>query len=534
MGVLEIKSFNGGYSDFQDRGTPGSFLQGFNLNIRKFIDSLTCNQALKDEGIVGSDSHSPSLSASPSASVSISPSSSASPSAHPGSASLSPSASRSPSASISPSYSLSPSPSPSFADNSWFTVFRDLIKFFVKCSDGYTYGFGDAGYIYRRDADGFWMFVYKDPNGAIKGAAEKPSSDGRKWLYWATDKIVMRKLIPGRQDWNDPEQVGSNLDPADWHTMKEVGGSLMIANRNKLAMVGYDDSYTNEALDLIPGNIATTLVERNGRVIVGTRKESDITAGINAAIDSEVPLAQIGNNGDLFFTNISQSMPVNHFPFGGKVNPGGVVNQTEDVNFFEWEQTALSWLSKQTVGNLALFAVYGASSGIGIYSFGRKRKNAPFVLNCEYLTGLGSNDELGALTYVGGKALVSYKFAENDGSFLYGVYATDVNNKAQAYYYSLECKAPTKLPIQITNWKQVELIMSPLPEGCSVQLSYIIDRGNTRTAYTADGLTAYSYTNSTKAVFRMNEQGERIIFIVTLNPSGNSTPEVLELRALFD
>jgi hypothetical protein len=40
-------------------------------------------------------------------------------------------------------------------------VITDLIMFFVPASDGYTYGFGDAGNIYQRDpATKEWTLVY--------------------------------------------------------------------------------------------------------------------------------------------------------------------------------------------------------------------------------------------------------------------------------------------------------------------------------------------------------------------------------------
>ena len=67
--------------------------------------------------------------------------------------------------------------------------------------------------------------------------------------------------------------------------MNTAGGALFIANKSWLAMVGYDGSYTNEALDLIPGNDAKTLVERAGRIIIGSARSSDPDRSINGAID---------------------------------------------------------------------------------------------------------------------------------------------------------------------------------------------------------------------------------------------------------
>jgi len=524
--IYEITSFRGGLSDDEDKGIMGSFKFGSGLDIRKRKDTLSSGQALEEEGLFAS--RSPSLSASPSssASSSASPSYSRSPSPTP-----SPSASQSPSVSVSlspsatPSYSISPSPSPSGGIT---TVFRDLILFFVKCSDGYTYGFGNTGYIYRRDADGIWLQVYKDSNGKIKGACEKPSSNGKLWIYWATDRVLKRKQIPGRSDWNDAETVNTNLESADWHTMVQTAGGLKIANRDVLGLVGYDDSYTNEALDLIPGNFAKTLVERNGRVIVGTYRAADPNKGVNAAIDSEVPLAQVGDDGEIFFSNMSDSIPVKRFPGGGKCNPGGVANLIEQVNFFEWEENALSWIDKQSVGNLAIFGVFGADSGTnGIYSYGRKYKNHPFTLNLDHLMDV---DEIGAVTVVDGTILASYQ----DGSS-FGVKAVDADNKTEGVYEGLDFKAPIKKPIDITVWESAELTMAPLPSGSWVEFWYKLDKtGDFVRAYVMDGSTQrYSTASTKKVLFRIQRESQIFEPRIVIHPSGNQTPEIHRARIYF-
>src|SRR3990167_279916 len=341
MPVLNIESWEGVISSFSNRGIRGSSKFISNCDIRKAVDTLSCGQALEEEGLFGiSHSQSPSISASASqspsrsASASASPSESNSPSLSPSaSASRSASKSLSPSASASPSSSVSPSLSPSAGLNN---VFVDLILFFVKASDGNTYGFGDTGNIYRRYSDGFTRNVYKDADGAIKGAVEKPSSDGVTYLQWATGTSNKRKPLPGAGDWTDVEEIADNLTGTDWHTMKQVGGANYIANGSKVALVGYDDSWTNEALDIIPGNLVKTLVERNGRVVIGTYKAGYPNKGVNGMIDSEQPLSQIGDDGELFFTNFADSMPVKRFPGGGRVNPGGVANEVDQVEIFDW------------------------------------------------------------------------------------------------------------------------------------------------------------------------------------------------------
>lgn len=529
MAVFEIKSFRGGLSDYEDKGIAGSFKFGSNLDIRKEKDSLSCNQALEDEGLLVT-SQSPSLSISPSATVSATPSASPSVSASPSTgASPSPSATGSVSISASPSVTSSASPSLSPSPSGGLTtIFSDLIRFFVKCSDGYTYGFGNTGCIYRRDSSAFWQRVYKDPDGAIKGAEEAPASGNKTYLAWCTDTKLKKKAIPGLSNWNDVTTVSTNLSSQDWHTMKQVGGATKIANGSWIAMLGYDESYTNEALDLIPGNIAKTLIERNGRVIIGTYKTGYPTKGINGAIDAEVQIAQIGNDGNIYYANGANSVAIKTLPGGGYINPGGIANERDDINFFEWEETALSWIDKQSVGNMSLMAVYGATTGKGgVYTYGRKNKNHPIVLNLEYLLDA---DELGAIVCVNGVTLVSYRSGSD-----FGVKAVDSHIKATGTYEGLDFRAPVKKPSNITVWNTAELFMKPLPNGCSVSMYYRVNKtGDFVRAYTASGGTSYNTALGDKAVFRIGEEGEIFEPKVILTPIGNFTPEIHRIRINFN
>lgn len=541
MPVYEIKEFRGALSDYNDRGISGAFKFGANLDVRKQSDTLSCQQALVDEGIITSQS--PSASASPSSSISFSPSLSSSPSSSASttpspspssspspstgtsdspsrSASLSPS----PSASVSPSSSVSLSPS---ASGGLTTVFRDLIRFFVEASDGYTYGFGNTGYIYRRNSDAFWQVVYKDPDGAIKGAIEKPSST-TTYLAWATDTKIKTKDISGLSNWNDVTVLAQNLNSTDWHTMVQVGGAALIANGSWIAQLGYDDSWTNEALDLIPGNTAKTMIERNGRLITGTHKTGFPTKGINAAIDSEVPLVQYGDDGDIFYANMSDTVPVKRLPGGGKCNPGGVCNEIEPATFFEWDAQSLSWIDKQAIGNMALLAVYDADSGKGgIYKYGRKNKNHPFVLNLDHQFDA---DELGAIASVDGTVIVSYQ----DGSD-FGVKAVDQTAKATAIYEGLEFKSPLKKPVNATVWKYVEIIGDPLPDGSSVEFWYKLnkDGGFIRAKMEGDSST-FQARDEVQAVFYMGDNAQVFEPKLILNPTGNTSPEISKIRIHFE
>ena len=544
MGIYQVNSFRGGLSDWEDKGIAGSFKLGYNLDIRKRHDTLSAGQALIEKGVTNvapSASISPSASASPSASPSPSPSNSPSPSASSSaslspsgspSASVSPSGSVSPSTSLSPSHSTSPSPSPAPGTK---RLFQDLIITFVKCSDGNTYGFGNSGKVYKRNPDSYWMQVY-DLRKKITGACEKPSATGKIYLVFMTRTEIHRKEIPGRDDWNDVDLPGTvqgdsfpktNLDDEDWHMATQVGGDVLIGNGSKLAMCAYDDSYTNEALDLIPGNIAKTILERNGRAVVGTCRASDPYKGVNGAVDAEVPLIQVGDDGYIYYADFKTSIAVKRLPGGGKVNPGGMVNEVSQVNVFDWQQTALSWIDKQPVGNMALLGVYGATTLMGgIYTYGRRDKNHPFALNLEYLYDA---DEIGAVCNTGGVTMFSYRIAGN-----YGVMEVDPNNKATAMWSGLHFGAPVKYTIQITQWKQAELLMKPLPAGTTVQFWYKLnDMDPYIQAYTADGQSAYTTTDGRIAVFRIAASGQIFEPRIVLTPNGNDTPEIYRVRVLF-
>jgi|TARA_Y100000034_G_scaffold52172_1_gene64101 hypothetical protein len=352
-------------------------------------------------------------------------------------------------------------------------------------------------------------------------------------MYWATDTQLNRKPIPGLSNWNDvnadSDWPKTNLTSADWHTMREAGGELMIANKQTLAMVAYEDqSYTNNALDLIPGNISKTIVERNGRTIIGTARAADPDKGVNAAIDTEIPIAQVGDDGELFFANMLDSLPIKRFPGGGKTNPGGVANEVDQVNFFEWEQTALSWIDKQAVGNMALFGVFGADTGkSGVYSYGRKNKNHPLIMNLEYLLDV---TEIGAVTNFKGTTLISYQ----DGTD-FGVKAVDSTAKAVGTYEGIDWRPPAKRHIDITKWNTAEIFCDPLPSGASIEFWYRLNKsGNFVQAKSADGDTDFDTANGEKGLFRIGAEGEIFEPRVVLNPTGNNTPEIHRIRIDFD
>lgn len=394
------------------------------------------------------------------------------------------------------------------------------------------YAFGWST-IFKRTPLGVWSKVpFTSEDAETSGAAEWHDNSGKTYLYWTDGGLLHRKELPGASDWSDVD-ADSGWPKSDlragWHTMKQANGALMICNGQYLAMVGYDNSYTNEALTLGKGVGAVTLTEYEDNVLVGTeynnyvdsadlylweqtslnwiRKKDVAAARINSInINNGMILVQAGNNGQLFQTDLVNSLQITSFPGGGRTYPGGVMNHE----------------------GLSLFGVYDNGQGkTGIYSYGRKNKNHPAVLNLDYQLGC---DEIGALTKFGTRVLVSYRTGES-----YGIKTVDSNNKATAIYESLDLKAPLKPPETPTVWHVVELFTAPMPTGTKIEVWYKVNKtGNFVQAKMEGGVSQFTTTGAQKAVFLVGAEGEVFELQIKLIPSGNNGPEVFKAVVYFD
>jgi len=453
-----IKNFRGGISDEAGIGIKGAFKNGQSLDIHKRVDSLSCQQAMKKE--------------------------------------------------------------------SGATV-TDLILFIVPASDGNSYHFGNAGKIYKRTALGVWSLVYTDSNGAILGACE--------WngvIYWATGTKVSNKPFPGLSDWSDVAHNWKSLTSADWHTMivgAGVQGDLFICNGENLAMVDYLGVFTADAVKIIPNNITKCLESDDIDIIIGSVMGGDAekgylwawntllanwkqrkkipVKGVNAIVTTDIMLAQAGEDGEVFFSDMVNRIPAFTIPYGGKVNPGGVTSK----------------------GNLAVFGIYG-SDHCGIYTYGKTDRNRNYALNLEYILSMGklTGIEIGATEMVGDDLLVSWK----DGT-TYGVDVIDTANKADAIYESLDFDGGS--PSIGKPFTQVKLIMKPLPIHCSVKVKYRLNKtGAFVKAYWGDGTEVYEVTDGTKVIFNTGGEGEIYEVRVELYSYNDTTPEIMSVTSYFD
>ena len=456
---FQILSFKGGKSDYKDRGLAGSYWKSKNLDIRGENDVLTNSRALISDGTGGSG-----------------------------------------------------------AD----TIVTDLINFWINSSDGNTYGFGDTGKIYKRTSSAVWSVVYTDADGEITGAYEWYCDNGKKYIFWTTSTKLHSKEIPGASNWSDVDATitplsgtpqtypKTDLTAATWHTMTQANGALMICNEKKLAMVGYDGSYTKEALMLRPGITSQTLIEKGNQVLMGggdavreswllTWEQTALSwidknripsKTINAIVEAERILMSAGDN-ELFFSDMVNNIPV--CSLDGKANPGGVV---ED-------------------GGLALFGLYGGSFS-GIWAYGRTKKNEVETLNLEHYLDA---DEIGAICKIAGQRFLSYQKGST-----HAVRKVGTATYATAEYYSLSLTAPTE-----NTFSSIDMVTGTIPTGCTIAVYYDTDETGSWTQAQMAGDIATATGGQRDPTFLVGSYGRVINLKIVLTPSGNTRPEISEI-----
>lgn len=464
MSSFNIKSFRGGRSDYNDRGIYGSFKASKNLDVRGLDDVLVCGQGLESDGSGASG-----------------------------------------------------------AD----TIVTDLINFFVNGSDGNLYAFGDTGKIYKRTSAAVWSLVKTDADGEITGAYEFPLDNGKSYLWWTTATKLHSKELPGATNWSDADAqitglmsgVAQNypktdLTSATWHSMANADGALMICNKYMLAMVGYDGSYTKEAVMLRPGTLSTAVIEAGRNVLVGggdgSRESHLITwqssalswidknkipeKSINAIVQAEVLLMSAGDNA-LYYSDMTNNIRV--ATLDGKANPGGVIEK----------------------GSLAILGLFGGSYS-GIWSYGRTKKNESHTLNLEQYIDC---DELGAIGKVNDQLFVSY---QKGTSHL--VRKVSTTAKATAEYYSLDLTAPKE-----SVWQSIDLITETIPTGCSIAVYYELDGVGSWTQAKMSGDIATAAAGIRDPKFLVGSYGRTMNLKIILTPSGNTSPIVSNIEINF-
>jgi len=418
----------------------------------------------------------------------------------------------------------------------------DLALTMFKASNGYVLAFGDTGKIYAKVA-GTWVLKYTDPDGKITGACEFKSTSDTYILYATQTKLkkIILDAFLGALTIADVTTVGTftNGNSNDFHTMRNAIGVVIVCDGDLNAMYDYNDAFNPAALRMPSGTLAKALLDRNDRIINGTKmsglsegyfitwdrkadswndKKSAQGDGVNGMgfLESGV-VAQVGSNGKLKYWNFGETSPLTVIPKTGTTYPGGVV----------------------THNTMPHFAMNGGTRN-GVYSIGRIDLNNPRALNLEYVPSHGklTGTEIGAIASDGDDLYVAWK----DGT-TYGIDVTDQNNKALGVYESLELNM-TKSGIEKLFRTIKPLLAEPLPAGCSVVVKYRATRTNSKETAVADaegwvqvdqldGETTINRTGAMKGNFGLEGQGEKLEMRIELHPNGNTSPEIDSLHIGF-
>ena len=488
----QLGTFVGGQSDYQDKGIKGSYKFGYGMSIREQEDSITCQQGLKDDLALGT------IDAS--------------------------------------------------------------ISFVVPSSDGNTYFLTTNGKIWRRNSSAQYSMVYQDvqETGNIIGAAEWYDQSGWTYLVWATPtRLNIKKLIgpsySQTEPWNDVNSASTgnwpktDLTSSPYHTMANTNGVLEICNGNVMAFVGYDLSYSNNSLALIPGNSAKCVLERGKYGIIGCTRsdgkdETDLFSwdgigphhwndkgitkfgGLNSMIDTEIALAQMGTQGQFYVTDFKTPVPFRQIKGGGESDVDGMCT---------YHGMALCGIYNNTYSTNGHYAN-------GVYAIGRINKNASLVLDLEYQLDC---DEIYSVKTVGTDILIAYAY---NGQ--YGVKIVDNSNKAVAVYQSLDLNAPLGTrrypnPLgRLVNWEKIDLQARPLPAGCTVEVWYKYDKRDTGGTNNdgwiqcnLDGSDEVQWTTTggQNAVFAVGQRARAIEVMVILTPNGNNAPDMHEVNVFL-
>lgn len=460
-----IRHWKGGISPEKNRGPQGSFAYGQGLDIRSGENILTCNQAL--------------------------------------------------------------------VKNSGTTV-TDLIRFFVPASNGYLFGFGDTGKIYKKTPAGVWSLEYTDPDGAIMGAGEYQHNNGSgsyvDYLYWGTQtkhkRVLLTDAVAGTWSPTTADTYKNGVS-GDWHVMRSAVGVLLTTDGEHMHMVDYEGAMNDAALRLIPGNAGTSLLDRNDRVIIGSKlrtqldgwlwtwnrvndswntKKSIQGKAVNAMEFLEGGIVvQAGTNGTLKFWNFAETYPLRRIPDTGWCYPGGVTTYNE----------------------MPHFGMNGGAKN-GVYSIGRIDKNDPLALNLEYIPSHGklTGTEIGAVATHGGVLHVAWK----DGS-TYGVDTVSTTVKASGVYEGLwfDGESPASKKTSF-----IKVISDPIPEDCEVKVKYMMHHDDTWNETDLVNESDDAMTEGMSVgIFSTEGEGEICAIRLELTPNANNAPRVRSVTTLY-
>lgn len=337
MPYFNIKSFNKGISDYDDRGVPGSAKFTTNLDLRKKTDSLTCQQAFKKLTGV-------SLSANIIEWVTA-----------PNSFAL---------------YGFH-----EFGKIISIDYFTQILTLVYQDPDADIRG---ASLSYKSDGTVWlvWATANKLKKKVLPGLSD-----------WSDVITVATDLDFG----------GSG--PFTNHYMKQIDDSIYVCNDSHIGVLDYTHTWNAQAFDLLPFHRAKTIHELDNYILIGadvtdnsqrsylyswdgesdryTRKRRLATSGLNTLVTTEQT----------------------YFVCKGAIYTTDIVNNTSSVplRILNEEFHSLAVSGSNENKGLALFAVTSLNTEqTGIYSFGRNRLGESPILTLDY--HVEGWETMGALT----------------------------------------------------------------------------------------------------------------------------------------
>lgn len=338
-------------------------------------------------------------------------------------------------------------------------------------------------------------------------------------------------------------QLLSNGD-SEFHPMIIQNLVLFIGDRNYIHQVDFDridgtHVFSERALDFVSPLRAKCLGKFNTDLLIGTIVDARIAKtqilrwntwsesfsvsdeipeqGINAFIDGDnYVMANAGEAGNIYFYNgerleLMRTIKGN-FDSGGKVT----VHPEATANFKGLPLFGLSNVSGNPVSQ-------------GIYSFGSRNKDYPFILCLDFPISERSGDdfvltgiEIGAITIVGNDLYVSWKNGVTSG-----IDKLDYSNKLDGAYVVTRIMDLTK--VYLDNYKQYIAKYTSLPSGTDITMEY---KKNYDTSFTSLNTVTADEIKQKKSELTITAAPIQLKFGFSCNV--NDAPKVTDFIILAD
>ena len=289
-------------------------------------------------------------------------------------------------------------------------VVTDFIIKFIQVGSNF-FAFGNSGCVYYITGETVTK-VYTDSNGAILDAGYFYG-----YLYWTTADKLGRCIATSTTvaNWTaNANNAWQNLTSCSYHSLYSVGDRLFIGNKRYIAVVSDAGVFLANALDIKSDWTVRTLSLVKPLLLIGIESN-----GLSKVITWNFIIAD---------ESYEEALGFEEGIVDGFQNVKGIIYATAG-NYLYWFDGITPLKIKELDNPVSLNArtvfngkFYFATKN-GVYSWGRKNKNYPTVLNLEYLTSQGAVDKIGALLgnasqlYVGWQNGIQYLNCEDTASW---------------------------------------------------------------------------------------------------------------------